>query len=282
MSATTDSWLIALAAAAAVHGVMGGGLYAAGKWADREPDKEREVVEMEFIDLPPPPPEVEPEPPPPLPPEPEPEPEPETPPPPPPREPVKEVKTPPPQKVTTAPPPPAGATTDEPPAPGENVNDDDMAPKRVYRLPDSTPGGGIEVPRGITTGSPRGVKGGTGTNTGGGGPPDSTGTGVARPVSVAAIKTRAKPKGNYDFVGDYEDYPAEAKRNGIEGVVKVKLVVDETGKVTSATVVKKLGHGLDERALELAKNIEFEPALDTADRPVTSIVIWTFRFTIPR
>ena len=31
-----------------------------------------------------------------------------------------------------------------------------------------------------------------------------------------------------------------------------------------------------------AKEIEFEPAKDTDDHPVTSVVVWTFDMTLPK
>ena len=55
-----------------------------------------------------------------------------------------------------------------------------------------------------------------------------------------------------------------------------------TGKVTKATLIKKLGHGLDELALKRARALTFTPAKDDADRPVASIVVWEFTFTLPR
>ena len=50
----------------------------------------------------------------------------------------------------------------------------------------------------------------------------------------------------------------------------------------SAVLLNKLGHGLDELALARARQIEFEPARDTDDHPVTSVVVWTFNMTLPK
>ena len=47
-------------------------------------------------------------------------------------------------------------------------------------------------------------------------------------------------------------------------------------------LLNRLGHGLDELALKRAAEIEFEPARDTDDRPVTSVVVWTFTMTLPK
>jgi hypothetical protein len=45
-------------------------------------------------------------------------------------------------------------------------------------------------------------------------------------------------------------------------------------------VPNKLGHGLDELAHRRAGEIEFEPARDTDDKPVASVVVWTFNFRL--
>ena len=55
-------------------------------------------------------------------------------------------------------------------------------------------------------------------------------------------------------------YPDEARSSEIEGTVTVQAVVDCSGKVASATLVKGLGHGLDDAALTAIKKTEFEPA----------------------
>jgi TonB family protein len=124
-------------------------------------------------------------------------------------------------------------------------------------------------------------RGGTGTGNGAG-----SGAGPAtelpKPVSIAVIKKNAMPKGDFGYIDAAKEYPPEAKALGIEGPIRVRLLVDETGKVKSAVLLNKLGHGLDELALAKAKEIEFEPARDTEDKAVSSTVIWTFRMTLPK
>jgi TonB family protein len=124
--------------------------------------------------------------------------------------------------------------------------------------------------------------GGTGTGTGGGGPKTSTGTGPPRPVSVASLKRQPMPIGDTDYIDLGRDYPAEARRRGIEGAVRVRLVVDERGRVRSTSLVSSLGYGLDELALRRARDLRFEPAIDTNDQPVAAVVVWTFNFALPR
>jgi protein TonB len=139
---------------------------------------------------------------------------------------------------------------------------------------------GVAVATGVRSTGKIG-RGGIGTGTGAG-----TGSGTAEvappPVSVATIKTRAMPRGDFSYFDASKDYPAEAKTLGIEGIIRVRLVVDAKGKVTSTTLLNKLGHGLDELALKRAQAIEFNPAKDSNDQPVTSVVVWTFNMTLPK
>lgn len=260
-----------------VHAALALGLYAAQRWVHHHPP---EVAERpgEMIDVELPKPRVEP-------PKPKPEPEPEPEPEPPPEPPVVTARTvAPPQQHTRArstPPPPEAPkiTATEAPAPGPP---DSAEPAPVFVLPEGGgSGGSIPVPVGTPR---RGLTGpgGSGTGSGGGGKPGGTAPAVAAPVSVAAIKRRAMPIGDTDFVEAHRDYPVEARRLGIEGQVKIRLLVDKSGKVTSRKLITKLGHGLDQLAMKLAGRLRFEPAIDTDDRPVASVVVWTFTFTLPQ
>jgi periplasmic protein TonB len=220
-----------------------------------EPAPRVELVEVEV------PPVLQPPPPPVAPPEPEPA--------------VQEVKPAPRQRVArTAPaqprtPPPPETKTEAPSGGDEVVHMDDIAPAAT----------GVAVATGKRSTGHIG-RGGTGGGTGAG---SGSGTAdeVVKPVSVATLKTLAQPKSGFDYVS-IKDYPAEARALGIEGAIRVRLVVDEHGKVKSRVLLNKLGHGLDELALQRAVEIEFEPAKETDDKPVASVVTWTFRMELPK
>lgn len=55
-------------------------------------------------------------------------------------------------------------------------------------------------------------------------------------------------------------YPEQAKKAGIEGKVFVQFIVDETGNVVDPHVVKGIGHGCDEAAINAVKQAKFTPA----------------------
>ena len=179
-----------------------------------------------------------------------------------------------PQVRATEPPPP---TRDEPPPIASDTPAGGDQVVQLENIAPSATGVGVAVGKRSSERVGRGGSGGgTGTGDGSGeGPPPP-------PRSVATIKKRAMPKGDFSYWSAGKDYPAEARQLGIEGKILVRLVVDDTGKVRSTTLVSKLGHGLDELALARAKELQFDPAIDTDGNAVTSVVVWTFDMTLPK
>jgi len=72
-------------------------------------------------------------------------------------------------------------------------------------------------------------------------------------------------------------YTMQARQAEIEGVVRVRVTVDETGHVINAAVVSGLGYGLDEAALAAARATTFTPA-SQCGKPVVGSTILAFRF----
>ncbi len=188
-----------------------------------------------------------------------------------------------PPKVQTQPRTPQPEVPPPPPSqPTPPATSDQSGGDPVVAMPDIAPSA-TGVPVAVGKRNPGHIgRGGTGGGTGGGSGAGSADPPPPPPVSVATIKTRALPKGDYGYFDAGKEYPPEARQLGIEGAIRVKLVVDAAGKVISATLLNKLGHGLDELAMTRSKKIEFEPARDTDDKPVTSVVVWTFSMTLPK
>jgi protein TonB len=92
--------------------------------------------------------------------------------------------------------------------------------------------------------------------------------GCAEPV----VKPRAKKPGQVK-------YTKEAQIAEIEGVVRVQVTVDESGKVVAAHVLSGLGYGLDEIALAAANATLFDPAT-LCGRPLVGTKILPFRFQL--
>jgi TonB family protein len=67
-------------------------------------------------------------------------------------------------------------------------------------------------------------------------------------------------------------YTEEARRLGIQGQVALSVIFQATGAIKVLSIIKSLGHGLDESAEQAATQIRFKPAQrdgKPADFPAT-------------
>lgn len=74
--------------------------------------------------------------------------------------------------------------------------------------------------------------------------------------------------GGYKALGKYVDgpgnhkYPNEARKNKIEGKVVIQFIINEDGTCSDFKVVKGIGHGCDEAAVEAFKKMpKWKPGL---------------------
>lgn len=74
-------------------------------------------------------------------------------------------------------------------------------------------------------------------------------------------------------------YPDAARRAGIEGDVRLELVVSEDGEVQEVRVVRPAGNGFDEVAARLVRRFRFRPAT-SGGRPVPARIPWTYKFRL--
>lgn len=74
-------------------------------------------------------------------------------------------------------------------------------------------------------------------------------------------------------------YTMEARQAEIEGVVRIEVTVDETGHVLRARVLSGLGYGLDESALQAARQMTFSPATQCG-KPVVGTTVVPFNFEL--
>lgn len=60
----------------------------------------------------------------------------------------------------------------------------------------------------------------------------------------------------YSYLNTSIKYPQEALQKGIEGVVRVKFIVNENGSIERAEAIKNtLGHGLEEEAIRVISDM---------------------------
>jgi len=74
-------------------------------------------------------------------------------------------------------------------------------------------------------------------------------------------------------------YTEEARRAHIEGAVKLSVVLDASGGVSDIRVARGLGYGLDEKAVEAARQLRFVPA-EKDGHPVSVRVSLEFKFAL--
>jgi TonB family protein len=81
--------------------------------------------------------------------------------------------------------------------------------------------------------------------------PPSPDTNVIRDVdSKPVILSRSRP-----------EYTDEARNNNVQGAVRLRILVDETGTVKSVRVIRGLPYGLTQKAIEAGYKTRFKPAM---------------------
>ncbi len=76
---------------------------------------------------------------------------------------------------------------------------------------------------------------------------------------LAFAEEMPQPVGGVSAVIKKIKYPEIAKRAKVQGKVYVMVFVDESGKPTDAKVIKGIGAGCDEAAIEAAKKAKYTP-----------------------
>jgi TonB family protein len=106
-------------------------------------------------------------------------------------------------------------------------------------------GGGAGTGAGTGIGEGQGAGIGEGSEAGTGGGPYRAGAGIEPP----RLRREVKPI-----------YTDAARRRGLEGEVLVEIVVRRDGTVGDVCVLRRLGDGLDEKAVEAVRQWTFDPA----------------------
>jgi TonB family protein len=130
-------------------------------------------------------------------------------------------------------------------------------PTGVNGPPSNGPGSG----GGIGTGS----GGGIGSGSGGGLGPGSGGGVGGGAFAVGGDVTEPVPIYDPD-----PPYSEEARKAKYEGTVTLKITVDAQGAVRDVQVVKPLGLGLDEKAIETVRTWKFKPGRKNG----TAVTVW--------
>ncbi len=98
---------------------------------------------------------------------------------------------------------------------------------------------------GLGSGNGSGLGPGSGGNTGGG--PRRIGGGVSAPILIYSVEP---------------EFSEEARKAKVAGNVLVNLWVDTSGNPSHVRVIRGVGMGLDEKALEAVRQYRFKPAME--------------------
>jgi TonB family protein len=155
------------------------------------------------------------------------------------------------------------------------------APPPVFGVTmDSTaPGASFSVPVGNTTMIDPGTKRGAAIPSA-----RAAAAEVAKPRAMAEPSIKTLPDIDADVCGRSIVYPHEAEQLGIEGDVKLRVALDERGRVERIDVLSGPGHGLEAVAVDALKHrCKFTPAIASDGRPVRFVIsAYTFHFEVPR
>ncbi|HEV2762255.1 MAG TPA: TonB family protein [Pyrinomonadaceae bacterium] len=97
---------------------------------------------------------------------------------------------------------------------------------------------------------------------------DLTATGATAKVTRAVITFKPEPQ-----------YTEEARRAGVSGVVRLRVVLGFDGRVRHVLVVKGLSHGLTGQAVRAARGLRFTPATVNG-LPVSQYVVLEYSFNV--
>ena len=75
-------------------------------------------------------------------------------------------------------------------------------------------------------------------------------------------------------------YSDEARIKHIEGVCLISVIVDAQGMPQNARVIRSLGYGLDEKAIEAVKKYKFKPAMKDGKTPVPVMITVQVNFRL--
>jgi TonB family protein len=96
---------------------------------------------------------------------------------------------------------------------------------------------------------------------------------AARPAAASSLSAATPPKVTFKPTPAYSE---EAKEQHIQGDAVVKVIFRASGTMDVIGLVSGLGHGLDEPALQAARGVRFQPALDAGGHPIdfpTNIIV---------
>jgi TonB family protein len=94
---------------------------------------------------------------------------------------------------------------------------------------------------------------------------------VPKPEKAADWASAASPARRPEWIKGMiteDDYPPDAKKQGLEGEVRVEILIDASGRVMDARIIKSTDPRFSAVVLERLKKSVFQPALDNKGNPI--------------
>ena len=126
-------------------------------------------------------------------------------------------------------------------------------------------GGGIGSGNGGGLGSGNGAGFGPGSGGNAGGGPYRVGGGISAPVPLNSVEA---------------EFSDEARRAKYQGVCLIQMIVDAQGIPQNPRVIRPLGMGLDEKALEAVRKYRFKPAMKDGKTAVPVMITVEVNFRL--
>ena len=87
------------------------------------------------------------------------------------------------------------------------------------------------------------------------------------------VEQMPEPIGGIRAIAEKVRYPEIAKRAGIEGKVFVKALIDENGNVAGTSIIKGIGAGCDQAAIDAVMHSKFKPGRQRGESVKVQVTI---------
>ena len=160
-----------------------------------------------------------------------------------------------------------------------------IAVQQDIKLPDNAmPNIGVTNSANVTLASNgQGTGSGMGTGSGGGlgsGNGNGWGPGSGGNAGGGLFRIGGGVSAPVPIVSPEAEFSDEARRAKYQGVCLVSLIVDAQGNPQNPRVIRALGMGLDEKALEAVRKYKFRPALKDGKTPVPVMITIEVNFRL--
>ncbi len=160
-----------------------------------------------------------------------------------------------------------------------------IAVQQDIKLPDNAmPNIGVTNSANVTLASNgQGTGSGMGTGSGGGlgsGNGNGWGPGSGGNAGGGLFRIGGGVSAPVPIISPEAEFSDEARRAKYQGVCLVSLIVDAQGNPQNPRVIRALGMGLDEKALEAVRKYKFKPALKDGKTPVPVMITIEVNFRL--